>query len=170
MNTIHQLLCICRNQSNSLSDLNFQRFHNDENVFNLIENLDCINLYSNLLNSIPENLFKNNNNLTGINLQNNQLKDISENHFKNLSKLHTLCLTNNQIENIHENAFDSFQNLRFLLLDSNHLSSVKENTFSNLFALNKELAQVSLENNPLDAENKEMLVNLAKNSSITLII
>ncbi|TDG50516.1 hypothetical protein AWZ03_003105 [Drosophila navojoa] len=108
-----------------------------------MENLQFLELGSNNLRQLPRGLFHNLHKLLHLNLWSNQLHNLSKHDFEGAVSVRDVDLHNNGIVELRPDVFELLTNVTEINLNGNSFRSLPEG----LFAHNKQLEQVKLQNN-----------------------
>lgn len=141
----------------NLRYLNLEKnlIRNISSVFNLLRNLQVLNMGENMVRELPPDTFRDMTNLlhvnlnknriaklapgvfentylTKVNMSGNQLSEILPKSFSNLPILEVVDLSGNKITAIKNGAFDTIPHLKTLHLDRNRLSSYKGDIYTGM--------------------------------------
>lgn len=114
-------------------------------VFKLSPKLTSLDLSRNKIISLKDDLFNGLDNLKTLSLYSNRLTMLQRDVFRNLPNLNSLELSFNRLHSIAEDAFVSLGNLSHLSLAMNNLTFLSQNLFRN----NTMLKSLRLGHNPL---------------------
>ena len=121
-----------------------------------MENLQNINLESNLIETIQENSFYNLKNLTSLNLKNNKIISFEDNVFVNLLSLRILEINSQFLYNLSNMSLNGLVGLKYLHLSFNSLTHITSDIFFYLTSL----TNFSLNNNQIAVFECNTLKNL----------
>ena len=97
-----------------------------DNTFELMENLNKLELDDMAINEIPYKMFVNNRQLISLSLKNNSLQRIP--NFSKLSILKDLSLDNNKISEIYKSDFIGYEKIKEISLSGNNIKTVFESS------------------------------------------